>query len=106
MENSCVRLVPGAIFSSACLAALKLANLADPAWTVVALPVACVGAWTVLLLAGATANLVLGRATAVLENWRERLRARTPEPHASFDWSPPTPTTFKESSHGRMPSTH
>ena len=108
MENSCVRLVPGALFSSACLTALKLAGLADPSWPVVGLPVACVIAWTVLLLACATANLVLGRATEVLDNWRERLRSRNPKPGDSHDRSPlpPLPTTFKDSRHGRVPSTH
>lgn len=107
MENSCVRLVPGALVSSACMTALKLAGFADPSWPVVGLPVACVIAWTGLLLAGATANLVLGRVTEVLENWRERLRSRTPKTSDSHNWSPlpPVPTTFKDSRHGRMPST-
>lgn len=88
MENSCVRLVPGALFASASLAALKLASLADPSWPVVALPVTSVIAWIVILLAGASANFVLGRIADVLENWRERLRAHTPQPDEPHDWRP------------------
>jgi hypothetical protein len=108
MENSCVRLVPGALFASASLAALKLASLADPSWPVVAAPVVSAIAWTVLLLTGAAANFVLGRVADVLENWRERLRASTPEPVEPHGWCPlpPSPAAFTDSRHGRLSSTH